>query len=217
MFGDVERPNRYHDLVSFLGSVKKPYIVQLQCESKNTGCHALGPGHSGSLESSCLEGFCTDLLFKSRFPVVFDLCAEQTLWNTARDTELKRPLTQAEERRRKSGIPQEQIAQDRLWNKRPDGVAFKMTTKTKTGVICLLEFKRMSDVTSHYIVRGKHEPEAQYSSLRSALAMTMNRQDWEVEQVSFVAGARSLNEEELKKNLTFSRFPPQGSSPSAWN
>ena len=57
----------------------------------------------------------------------------------ARDTELRLPLTQDEERRRKSGIPQEQIAQDR--NKRPDGVAFKMPTKTKTGVICLLEFK----------------------------------------------------------------------------
>ena len=105
------------------------------------------------------------------FPAVFDLCTEQTLWNTARDTELERPLTQAEERRRKSGIPQEQIAQDRLWNKRPDGVAFKMPTKTKTGVICLLEFKRMSDVTSHYIVRAKRDVETQYSSLRSALAI----------------------------------------------
>ena len=49
------------------------------------------------------------------------------------------------------GIPHEQIAQDRIWNKRPDGIAFKMPTKTKAGVICLLEFKRMSDVTSHYM------------------------------------------------------------------
>ena len=48
-----------------------------------------------------------------------------------------------------------------------------MTTKTKTGVIYLLEFKRMSDVTSHYIVRVKRDTEAQYSSLRSTLAMTM--------------------------------------------
>ena len=141
------------------------------------------------------------------FPEVFDLCAEQKLWNTARDTEMRRPLTQAEERRRKSGIPQEQIAQDRLWNKRPDGVAFKMPTKTKTGVICLLEFKRMSDVTSHYIVRAKREAEARYSSLRSALALTMQSQRWKVEQVSCIAGARSLNEEELKKILTFFEVP----------
>ena len=47
----------------------------------------------------------------------------------------------------------------------PDGIAFKMTTNTKTGVICLLEFKRMSDVTSHYIVRAKNVSMAQYESL----------------------------------------------------
>ncbi len=57
-----------------------------------------------------------------------------------------------------------------------DGIAFKMPTKTKVGVICLLEFKRMSDVTNHYIVRAKREAEAQYASLRSALAKTMQRQ-----------------------------------------
>ncbi len=99
------------------------------------------------------------------FPAVFDQCAEQTLWNAARDMELRRPSTQAEEMRRKTGIPHEQIAHDRLWNKRPDGIAFRMPTKTKAGVICLLEFKRLSDVTSHYIVRAKRVAEAQYSSL----------------------------------------------------
>ena len=85
-------------------------------------------------------------------PEVFDQCTEQTLWNAARDTELRRPLTQTEEMRRKKGIPHEQIAHDRLWNKRPDGIAFKMPTKTKAGVICLLEFKRMSEVTNQYTV-----------------------------------------------------------------
>ena len=53
--------------------------------------------------------------------------------------------------RRKKGIPHEQIAQDRLWNKRPDGFAFKMPTETKAGVICLLEFNHMSDVTNQCI------------------------------------------------------------------
>ena len=114
---------------------------------------------------------------------------------------------------RSTGIPQEQIAQDQLWNKRPDGVAFKMPTNTKAGVICLLEFKRMSDVTSQYIVGAKHVAETQYASLRSALAITMQRQGWKVDQVSFIAGARSLNEEELKKNLTFFEVPPTSIEP----
>ena len=86
-----------------------------------------------------------------------------------------------------------------FWNKRPDGIAFKMPTKTKAGVICLLEFKHMSDVTNQYIVRVKRVSETQYTSLRSELAITMQRQGWRVEQVSFVAGVWSLNEEELKK------------------
>ena len=111
------------------------------------------------------------------FPKVFNQCVEQTLWNSTRDIEFRRPLTQVEEIRRKNGIPHEQIAQDRLWNKRPDGIAFKVPTKTKAGVICLLEFKHMSDVTNHYIVRSKRVAEAQYVSLKSALVINMHVYD----------------------------------------
>jgi hypothetical protein len=138
---------------------------------------------------------------------------EQTLWNVAKDTELRRPLTQTEEIRRKKGIPHDQIAHDRLWNKRPDGIVFKVPTKTKAGVICLLEFKRMSDVTSHYIVRVERVAESQYASLRSALSITMQHQGWKVEQVSFIGGARSLNEEELKKNLAYFEVPSTSAEP----
>ena len=74
---------------------------------------------------------------------------------------------------KKEGIPHEQITHDRLWNKRPDGIAFKISTKTKAGVICLLEVKVMSDVTNQYIVRTKHVAEVQYTSLRSALTKSM--------------------------------------------
>ena len=145
--------------------------------------------------------------------MVFDQCPEQTLWNAERDTELRRPLTQTEEIRRKKGIPHKQIAQDRLWNKRPDGITIKMSTKTRVGVVCLLEFKRMSDVTCRYIFRAKGVAEAQYASLRSALVMTMQRQGWKVEQVSVITGARTLNEEAIKKNLTYFEVPPASIEP----
>ncbi len=141
------------------------------------------------------------------FPEGFNQCVEQALWNSARDTELRRPLTQTEEMRRKKGIPHEQITHDRFWNKRPDGIVFKMPTKTEAGVICLLEFKRMSDVTNHYILRSKRVTETQYVSLRSALVITMERQGWKVEQVNFITGASSLNEEEIKKNLAYFEVP----------
>ena len=141
------------------------------------------------------------------FPEVFNHCAEQTLWNAARDSEMQRPLTRAEMIRRQQGISHEHIAEDRLWNKRPDGIAFQMPTDTKSGVICLLEFKRMSDVTSHYIVRAKSVALAQYESLRSALGKVMQHSGWVVHQRSFVAGARSLNEAEFKENLEYFKVP----------
>ena len=72
-----------------------------------------------------------------------------------------------------------------------------------------MEFKTMSDVTSHYIIRAKRVTEAQYTSLKSALVRTMQHQGWMVQQVTFVTGVWALNEEELKKNLEYLRFSPE--------
>ena len=63
------------------------------------------------------------------FPEIFNLCAAQTLENEAMDQEMNRPMTEAEEKRYKAGIPRETIAEDRIWNKRPDGLA-KVGTRT---------------------------------------------------------------------------------------
>ncbi len=70
-----------------------------------------------------------------------------------------------------------------------------------------MEFKRMSDVTNQCIVRAKNVAEEQHLSLRSVLSKTMQRQGWKVEQVSFITGAWSLNEEDLKKNLAYFKVP----------
>jgi hypothetical protein len=120
---------------------------------------------------------------------------------------MQRPLTHTEMIHSQQGISHEQIVEDRLWNKRPDGIAFQMPTDTKSGVICLLEFKRLSDVTSHYVVRAKSVSLAQYESLRSELGKDMEHSGWVVHQRSFVAGARSLNEAEFKENLEYFKVP----------
>ena len=61
----------------------------------------------------------------------------------------------------------------------------------------------MSDVCDQYVVRPKHEAEDQYVSLHRALSRTMQREGWKVEQVSFITGARSVNEEDFSKNMKF--------------
>ncbi len=89
----------------------------------------------------------------TEFPEIFDLCAAQTLENTAMDQELKRPMTEAEKERLKAGISKETIAVERIWNKRPDRFAIKMSTKTKAGELVILEFKRMSCVADQNVTR----------------------------------------------------------------
>ena len=83
---------------------------------------------------------------------------------------VKRPLTQAEERRIQEGQSRETVAEQRFWRLRPDGIAVLPPVGNKTGVFCILEHKRMSDVCDQYVVRAKREAEDQYSSLRSALS-----------------------------------------------
>ena len=55
--------------------------------------------------------------------------------------------------------------------------------------------------------------EAQYASLRSPLFRTMQHQGWRVEEVTFIAGAWSFKEENLKKNLTYFEVPPTSIEP----
>ena len=65
----------------------------------------------------------------------------------------------------------------------------------------------MSDVTDQYLTRARSRAENQYESLRRALGDTLQRQGWRVEQVSFIAGSRSVNEEDFRKTLKFFQVP----------
>ena len=120
---------------------------------------------------------------------------------------MSRPLTQAEAKLLQEGHRRETIARTRFWRLRPDGIAFRPPTETKAGIFCILEFKRMSDVTDQYLIRVRSRTENKYESLRRALGETLQHQGWWVEQISFIVGSRSLTEEDLRKNLKFFQVP----------
>ena len=146
------------------------------------------------------EEFKTDLEYMS--------ITKDAIWNAARDRELARPLTQAERRQRGIGQNMESIAEERFWRLRPDGIAFRPPTTSKADTFCILEFKRMSDCTDQYLTRARTKANNQYDSLRRALRDTLQYQGgWQVEQISFIAGSRSLNEQDLRKNLKFFQVP----------
>ncbi len=47
----------------------------------------------------------------------------------------------------------------------------------------------------------------QYASLRSAISTVIHRQGWKVEQIIVITGARSVDKQDLSKNLKFFRVP----------
>ncbi len=118
----------------------------------------------------------------------------ELLENTAIKKARHHPFTEAEKRKYDAGTTEETIVLDRLWNERPDGFVIKNPTDTKGGELVILEFKLMSCVTDQYVKRAKHVSEAQYAPIKSALRRTLGLQGWTVNQKSFIAGARSLNE-----------------------
>ena len=68
----------------------------------------------------------------------------------------------------------------------------------------------MSDVADQCLLRARFRAENQYESLRRALGITLQHQGWKVEQISFIAGVRSLNEQELRENLVHQVLPSPG-------
>jgi hypothetical protein len=132
---------------------------------------------------------------------------QDTIWNAARVREMARPLTQptVEDRRIKEAIPKEAIAKERFWRMRPDGIAVLPPVGNTTGIFCILEHKRMSDVCDRYLIRAKSTVENQYVSLRSVTSTVIQSQGCKVEQISFITGARSMNKQDLSKNLKFFR------------
>jgi hypothetical protein len=75
------------------------------------------------------------------------------------------------------------------------------------GIFCILEHKRMSDVCDRFFIRAKSTAENQYASLRSVISTVIHRQSWKIEQISFITGARSVDKQDLSKNLKFFRVP----------
>ena len=77
---------------------------------------------------------------------------------------MKRPLAPAEEKMRGEGSSEE-ITEERMWSKRPDGIAIKMPTEKKSGEFVILELKTMSNITDQYVSRAQRIAEDQYVSI----------------------------------------------------
>ncbi len=59
---------------------------------------------------------------------------------------------------------------------KPPPHASRIEIINETGIFCILEFKRMSDITDQYLIRVRSRAENQYESLRRSLEETIRRQ-----------------------------------------
>jgi hypothetical protein len=126
-----------------------------------------------------------------------DLC--KTLWIAEDRFKTEKDLPENIQ----EGQPKEVVARERFWRLRPDGIVVLPPSGNKTDIFCILEHKRMSDVCDQYIIRAKQTVEDQYVSLRSDISAVIQCQGWKVEQITFITGARSVNKQDLSKNLKF--------------
>ena len=60
---------------------------------------------------------------------------------------------------------------------------FRPPTESKEGVWCILEFKRMSDVTDQYLLQDRFRGDNQDEYLRRDLDIPLQRQGWNVDLV----------------------------------
>jgi hypothetical protein len=120
---------------------------------------------------------------------------------------MPRPLTSVEDKRIKEGIPREAVVKESFCRIGPDGITVLPPVDNVVGIFCILEHKRMSDVCDRYLIRVKSTVENQYASLRGVISTVIQYQDWKVEQSSFITGTRSVDKQDLIKNLKFFRVP----------
>jgi hypothetical protein len=154
----------------------------------------------------CLQTILDDITSEFKDIPYLNL-TQDTIWNAARAREMARPLTAVEDRRIKEGIPRETVVKESFCRIRPDGIEVLPPVGNAAGIFCILEHKRMSDVCDRYLIRTKSTAENQYASLRGSISTVIQCQGWKVEQISFITGARSVDKQDLSKNLKFFRVP----------
>ena len=79
--------------------------------------------------------------------------------------------------------------QARFWRRRPDGFA----VKEKEHMVCILEFKGVSNTGEKCVIETQKLAEIQQLAVTQGLEKRFTDTQWTVEQLSFVAGHKSVS------------------------
>lgn len=114
---------------------------------------------------------------------------EDMMWEAARPWEEQWGALKMDESRVEEQEADDEDIQARFWRRRPDGFA----VNEKKHVIYVLEFKRASDAGDQYVAETQKLAETQHLAVTQGLKSLFKGTQWTVEQLSFVAGHKSVS------------------------
>ena len=114
---------------------------------------------------------------------------KDTMWEETRPWEEQWEALTVNESKVEEQVIDEDDRQARFWRRRPDGFA----VNEKEHVIYVLEFKRVTDNGEKYVSETQKLAETQYLVITQGLKRLFKDTQWTVEQLSFVAGHKSVS------------------------
>jgi hypothetical protein len=129
-----------------------------------------------------------------------EICTKDTLWETARTSEIQRTLTPVDEEICEAAenpkAMKEIKARERFFRTRPDGIAHN----NENRIWYLMEFKRTSDVLPDYLERKDKMASKQYENFMKILRKA-KKPGWTSEQLNFIVDSKTINENAMDTNL----------------
>jgi hypothetical protein len=129
-----------------------------------------------------------------------EIYTKDTLWETARTSEILRTLTPADEEicgaAENPQVMKEIKAKERFFRTRPDGITHHNDNK----MWYLMEFKRTSDVLPDYLERKDEMTFKQYENFMNILRKA-KKPGWTSDQINFIVGSKTINENDMDANL----------------
>ena len=118
-----------------------------------------------------------------------DQVLDEAMWEAARPWEEEWESLKVNESKMAEQELDDEDRQARFWRRRPDGFA----VNEKEHIIYVLEFKRVSDTGQEYVTEAQQLAEAQHLAVTQGLQGLFKDTQWTVEQLSFVAGHKSVS------------------------
>ena len=140
-------------------------------------------------KETCRELYRRTTLTKAQAREMTNKELEDMMWEAARPWEERWNALKMDESRVEEQEADDEDVQARFWRRRPDGFA----VNEKEHVIYVLEFKRVSDAGDQYVAETQKLAETQHIAVTQGLKGLFKDTQWTVEQLSFVAGHKSVS------------------------